>query len=133
VDAVIDRLVQAGFLDDLSFARQFVRAKALGAGHSRRRLQQELTRRGVARDVSESAIADVFAEERVDEEAAIERLALKKLKTLARLDTPTQRRRLFGYLARRGYDGDDIARVVRTVISRNAERDDVEEDQMPPD
>jgi regulatory protein len=133
VDAVIDRLVQAGFLNDPSFARQFVRSKALGAGHSRRRLQQELARRGVARDVSDAAIADVFAEENVDEEAAIERVALKKLKTLARLDAPTQRRRLFAYLARRGYDGDDIARVVRTVISRDAEREDEEDEQVSAD
>ena len=47
VDSVIHRLTQAGFLDDSSFARQFVRTKAFGAGHSRRRLQQELARRGV--------------------------------------------------------------------------------------
>jgi regulatory protein len=133
VDFVIHRLTQAGFLDDSSFARQFVRTKAFGAGHSRRRLQQELARRGVAREVSDAAIADVFAEEHVDEAAALERVALKKLKTLARLDTPTQRRRLFAYLARRGYDGDDIARIVRSVISNDGEREEVEDDRVSAD
>ena len=117
VDAAIERLRAAGILDDANFARQLARSKALGAGLSRRRIQLELTRRGVPRDVSEQAIEDVFAEERVDEGEAIERVARKKLRMLARLDVPTQRRRLFGYLARRGYDSDDITRVVRMLVT----------------
>ncbi|HKO15030.1 MAG TPA: regulatory protein RecX [Gemmatimonadaceae bacterium] len=115
VDAAIQRLTGAGFLDDASFARQFARSKALGAGLSRRRLQQELARRGVARATADDAVVDVFAEEGIDEQAAIERVAAKKLKTLARLDPQVQRRRLYAFLARRGYDSDDIARVVRTL------------------
>ena len=51
---------------------------------SKRRLQQELARRGVTRDVSEQAIEDVFAEERIDEDASIERVARKKLRTTKR-------------------------------------------------
>jgi regulatory protein len=117
VDAAIERLRAAGILDDANFARQLARSKALGAGLSRRRIQLELTRRGVARDVSEQAIEEVFAEERVDEDEAIERVARKKLRMLARFDAPTQRRRLFGYLARRGYDSDHIARVVRLLLA----------------
>ena len=117
VDVAIDRLVRAGFLDDASFARQFTRTKAVGAGLSRRRVQQELARRGVARDVADSAIAEVFDEERVDEEGTLERVARKKLKSLERLDAAVQRRRLYAFLARRGYNSDDIARTLRTVVS----------------
>jgi len=116
VDIVIERLTHAGFLDDASFARQFARSKALGAGLSRRRLKQELSRKGIAGSVSEEAIADVFSEEAIDEDAAIERVARKKLKSLAQLDEATQRRRLFAFLARRGYDSSDIARVVRALV-----------------
>ena len=119
VDIAIERLLRAGFLDDASFARQFARAKALGGGLSRRRVQQELARRGVARDIADSAIAEVFAEEHVDESDTLERVARKKLKSLARLDTQVQRRRLYAFLARRGYDSDDIARTLRTVIPRS--------------
>jgi len=117
VDAAIARLRAAGILDDANFARQLARSKALGAGLSRRRIQLELTRRGVARDISEQAIEDVFAEERVDEHEAIERVARKKLRTLAKLDAPSQRRRLYGYLARRGYDADDISRITRQLLA----------------
>jgi regulatory protein len=116
VDAAIERLLRAGFLDDASFARQFARAKALGGGLSRRRVQQELARRGVAREVADAAIAEVFAEEHVTESDTLERVARKKLKSLAKLDGQVQRRRLFAFLARRGYDSDDIARTIRAII-----------------
>jgi regulatory protein len=117
VDAAIERLLRAGFLDDGSFARQFARSKLLGAGLSRRRVQQELARRGVARDVAESALADVVTEEQVDEEDGLQRVARKKLKSLERLDPMTQRRRLYAFLARRGYDSDAIARTLRELTA----------------
>jgi regulatory protein len=115
VDAAIERLLRAGFLDDESFARQFARSKLLGAGLSRRRVQQELARRGVSREVIESALADVVADEHIDEEDGLQRVARKKLKSLERLDAPTQRRRLYAFLARRGYDSEDIAKTLREL------------------
>ncbi len=117
VDQAIERLSEAGFLDDARFARQFARAKAVGAGLPRRRVQQELGRLGVAREVAEDAVADVFAEEEIDDAASIERVAEKKFRTLSRLDAGVQRRRLYGFLARRGFDGDAIQQVVRRLVS----------------
>ncbi|HKW09686.1 MAG TPA: regulatory protein RecX, partial [Gemmatimonadaceae bacterium] len=101
VDIAIDRLVRAGFLDDASFARQFTRSKAVGAGLSRRRVQQELARRGIARDVADTSIDQVFDEEKIDEQNTLEHVARKKMKSLARLDVAVQRRRLYSFLARR--------------------------------
>jgi regulatory protein len=117
VDAAIERLRTTGLLDDANFARQLTRSKALGGGHSRRRIQQELAKRGVARDVSDEAIEEVFEEESIDEAAAIERVARKKMRLLGGLDLATQKRRLFGFLARRGYNSDAIARVLRVVLT----------------
>jgi regulatory protein len=121
VDAALDRLTRAGLVDDASYARQLTRSKALGAGMSRRRIQLELTRRGVARDVSMRAIDEVFEEEGVDETSGLERVARKKLRTLAKLDVSTQRRRLYAFLARRGYDGDVISNVIRRVLDGESE------------
>jgi regulatory protein len=115
VDAAIAKLHAAGFLDDRAFARELARTKALGAGMSRRRIQQELGRRGVSRDIGEGAVAEVFAEEQLDEGAIVEHVARKKLRSLANLDAATQRRRLYAFLARRGYDLDDIRRAIESV------------------
>lgn len=108
VSAVIDRLFAAGFLDDDAFARQFTRAKAAGGGASRRRIEQELIRKGIDRAAAVAAIAETFIEEHVDEVATIDRVAEKKLRTLAKVDDLTRRRRLYGFLARRGFDVDAI-------------------------
>ena len=111
----IARLVEQGFLDDAAFSRAFARAKVVGASHSRRRVQQELQRKGVARDVASEAIGEVFEEEAIDQLAVIETAARRKLRTLASLEPPVRRRRLYGFLARRGFDADDIRRVLELV------------------
>jgi regulatory protein len=117
VDAAIERLMAMGVLDDREYARGYVHAKVTGPGFSRRRLRGELARRGVARDVADAAIEAVFAEDQVDEEGIIERVARKKARTLARLDDGTRRRRLYAFLARRGYELDDIRRVMERVLT----------------
>jgi regulatory protein len=117
VDAALERLSGAGLIDDANYAKQVARSKALGAGMSRRRIQMELTKRGVAREISAAAIDEVFASESVDEDQLIERAARKKLRTLAKLDDLTRRRRLYAFLARRGYDADDIAKVLTLVLA----------------
>ena len=126
VDRVIARLLEQGLLDDAAFAQSYTRAKALGASQSRRRVQQGLARKGVARGVSEAAIATVFEEEGIDQREIVEAAARKKLRSLATLDSQIRRRRLYGFLARRGYDGDDIRRAMEAVGA--ALRDDASED-----
>ncbi len=124
VAAAVERLITLGALDDAQFARQFIRAKIAGAGLSRRRLQSELWRRGVARDVIDAALAEVFAEDEVDESAQIAQVAEKKLRTLRLLDPATARRRLYAFLARRGYDGSAIRRVMDALPESTDEEGD---------
>jgi regulatory protein len=121
VDEVMHRLTVAGFLDDASFARQFTRWKSGAAGLSRRRIEQELGRRGVDRQTAAAAIAETFLEEHVDERAAIQLAAEKKLRTLTRVDDLTRRRRLYAFLARRGYDADVITETVSRLTRKTGE------------
>jgi regulatory protein len=122
VDVAVDRLTASGLLNDAAYARAFVRSKVASQGFSRRRLQQELAKRGVARSIADAAIVDVLHDDEVDESANIERVAQKKLRTLSGLDKETQRRRLYAYLARRGYEVDDVRPVVRRVLSTMPEK-----------
>jgi regulatory protein len=117
VEHAMERLQVMGLLDDAAYSRQYAHAKITGPGFSRRRLQAELAKRGVARDVADTAIADALAEDDVDSEAILERVATKKLRSLERLDEPTRRRRLYEFLARRGYDSDDIRRVMDRLLT----------------
>ena len=115
VDRAIARLQEQGLLDDSAFAQSFTRAKVLGANQSKRRVQQELARKGVDRTVSDAAIATVFEEEGVDQREVVESAARKKLRSLLRLEPVVRRRRLYAFLARRGYDGEDIRKAMEAV------------------
>lgn len=127
VDRAVARLQEQGLLDDAAFAQSFTRARVLGARQSKRRVQQDLARKGVARAVTDAAIATVFEEEGVDQRAVVEEAARRKLRSLLKLDPAVRRRRLYAFLARRGYDGDDIRNAMAAVGVELKRGDDPEE------
>jgi regulatory protein len=127
IEWALARLREQGLLDDAAFARAFTRARVMGGKQSRRRVEQELTRRGVPRPVGSEAIDAVLEEEGVDQRAIVVDAARKKLRSLAGLDPAVRRRRLYAYLARRGYELDDIREVMAT-LGPGAGTDDVEDD-----
>ncbi len=127
IAAAIERLTEAGLIDDASYARQLARSRVSGRGDSRRRVAQVLAQKGVAREVVQEAVTEVFEDEAVDEEGLAESAGRKKLRSLGGLDAPTKRRRLYGYLARRGHDADVIRRVMARVLETGADGDSIDE------
>ncbi|MEO6864104.1 MAG: regulatory protein RecX [Gemmatimonadaceae bacterium] len=115
VDAIVARLLGAGLLDDTRYALAYARSKLVGQGASVRRIGQDLARKGVAAEISKQAIAGVVIEEEVDTRAVIERVARKKLAAMGDLEPVVLRRRLFAFLARRGYELDEIRDAVAAI------------------
>jgi len=111
-DDAVRRLVDNGLLDDAKYAEQYARSKILATGASKRRLTQDLYRKGIKGDVATDAIANVIEQEEIDTDVVLERVARKKLTQLGDLEPLVVRRRLFAFLARRGYDIDEIKRIV---------------------
>ena len=118
IPGALDRLTEQGLLNDFEFARGFARSRAVNRGQSRRRIEAELSKRGVSRADIGAAIADVFADEEIDERAQVEAAVAKKMKSLLQLDPDVQRRRLYGYLARQGFSSALIGDVVKKVGRR---------------
>jgi regulatory protein len=136
VEWAVARLTEQGLIDDEAFARSFARAKVVGGKQSRRRVQQDLARKGVSRTVSEDAIDTVFEEEAVDQRSIVEEAARKKLRSLAGLEPAVQRRRLYGFLARRGYEIDDIRGALDAIgssLGRDGDVDDANDESRPND
>ena len=125
VEKVIDKLRDVGLIDDADFARQVARSKVSG-GASKRRLHQELFKRGVARDVADAVVTEVLEQENVDQVAIAERVARKRLPSLASADAQSRRRRLYAFLARRGHDSETIRTVMQRVLDETPGADDVE-------
>jgi regulatory protein len=113
VAAALERLTQNGLMDDAKFAAEFARSKLTGQRPaSVRRVRQELLRRGVDAGVASAALDSTVSEEGIDETTGLEVAAQKKLLSMGSLDKSVQRRRLFSYLARKGYDLEDVNRLL---------------------
>ena len=115
VEAAITRLLAQRLLNDADFARQFARVKLSGAGASRFKIVQELGRKGIAKPMAEEALAALKESDGLDASENIHRVAEKKWRTLSRLDEQTARRRLYAFLARRGFNPDEIRDAMNGV------------------
>ena len=115
IEEVLERLLDQKLLDDADFAKQFARGKLGNSGTSRHRIAQELSRKGIKREAAATAIDEVTEEEGIDPLVAAQRVARKKWKTLASLDDVTRKRRLYAFLARRGFNPDEIRELMSAV------------------
>src|SRR6185436_13926239 len=108
VEAAITRLLEQGLLNDATFARNFARVKLTGPGASRYRIVQELGRKGIAKPIAEEALDALRESDGLDPSESIHWVAEKKWRSLSKLDDMTAKRRLYGFLARRGFNPDEI-------------------------
>ena len=118
IDVVLDRMEDVGLVDDEAYAAMLVRSKLASRGLARRALRQELKRKGIDDDLATVALEQV--DDDVEREHALV-LARKKMVTMSRLDEPTQKRRLAGLLARKGYSSGIAFRVVREALAAEGE------------
>lgn len=113
VQEVIAGLVRLGYLNDLQFAAQWSASRVRLSGHGRRRIERELRGKGVDGDVIREALAGVFLA--TTEMETAQQTAEKKLNTMKLVDRETRRRRLAGFLERKGFSYDVIRSVLNTV------------------
>lgn len=126
ITPTIEKLQALGLLDDLEYARTFARARlAPSRGFGPRRVAAELARKGVARSVVDRVLAEASDErEQLRDEAlsrgesvrsAVQEAAAKKRRALEGLAPEVQRRRMYGFLARRGFSSAEINDVLRAM------------------
>ena len=114
LDAVIATLKRLGYVDDARFARDRAADQATVKKHGKQRAVQELMRSGVPKPTAERAVAEAYKD--VDPRTAAVEVAAKKAASLKRLDALTAKRRLIGFLQRRGFDYETIAHAVRRTL-----------------
>ena len=97
-------------------------ASRLRRGEAPARIQQRLRRKGVAAPQVQEAMASAMHDDAFDEEAACRAAAEKRARSLDATDPVAARRKLQGFLLRRGFAAGIAARVARSVLeSRRAE------------
>jgi len=112
-EAVLDRYVEVGLIDDVAFAQAWVTTRQAGRGLATRALAQELHRKGIDKHVAGAALALLAPDA---EEAAARRLVQRKLRSMSSLAPTVATRRLLGMLARKGYPSEVSLRVIREAL-----------------
>jgi regulatory protein len=112
IDAVLDHLFRLGYVDDKKFARQWAATRARVRGYGRHRIEQELRQKGLDHETIREALAEAIPRE--DERETAHTVAERKLRTMKSLEPEARKRRLAGFLERKGFPRDIIWDILRT-------------------
>jgi regulatory protein len=117
IDDVISRLERSQYLDDEAFARFWVENREQFRPRGERALRYELRQKGI----SDAIITDVLGN--LDDEAAAWHAVEGRLRRWAGLPAEEFRRKVAGYLSRRGF-GYDTVSVILTKANRSLNIED---------
>jgi len=110
IAAVVEKLKEYNFLDDAAFATNFTRLRQENQSFGRRRVQQDLTQKGIHPELAAETLNTAYSD--IDEEAlARQHLSRKRTKQ------PTndkEARRIMGQLMRAGFSSTVIFKILKT-------------------
>lgn len=109
VDRIIKKFKKLKLLDDLAFARAWIRNRNLLKPKSVRLLRLELRQKKIPEKIIEKALNS----EAENDQKLAQKIALRKLKNLKHLPLEKRQRRLAGFLARRGFDWQIISQILK--------------------
>lgn len=109
VEQVLERLRRNRLIDDFEFARTWVENRSEFRPRGRRVLTSELRQKGVDQNIIDEALQDI------DEEALAYQAAHKNARKYRRYEWPDFRKKLLGFLARRGFNYSIAAPIVEQV------------------
>jgi regulatory protein len=114
VDEVVERLKRAGYLDDRKFALRWAESAVRNGRGYGFRLRYELAKRGVADEVA-SEVAESLKDE-FEEGETLKALMLRKFAGFSPGEADDrQKRRIMGYLQRRGFSLAAINQMFRDM------------------
>ncbi len=114
IERTVDRLTTLGYLDDRNFAAAFARDRIRLRPCGVRRMKADLLSRGVSPRDADDGIESAMTEQDVNEHELLQRVASARASKLDDLDKGVARRRLFGYLSRRGFSSENIQKWIDT-------------------
>jgi regulatory protein len=113
VRRVLSHLVRLGYIDDKKFADQWAQSRIRFRGFGRRRIERELRDKGVDRETIRRALTGIMTVEGEIETAR--KAATRKLITMKTLDRETRRRRIAGFLERKGFSYEIIRDILKNT------------------
>ncbi len=110
MDAVVARLIELKYLSDTRFAQDYTRMRKENQGFGRRRVQQDLALKGVAKDLVQETLAAAYDE---TDEVALARAYCER-KRIPRPVDDKATARVMNRLMRAGYSSTAIFKLLRS-------------------
>ena len=115
IDQVIRHLSDQSLVDDGKFARLWKESRDSSSPRSATAIRRELLLKGVDREIAESAV------DQMDDDDGAYRAGLKLTRRLPKNDFQTFRKKLWGYLQRRGFSRSVARRTVQRLWEESHE------------
>ena len=115
VDRVIESLTEQALVDDVKFAELWTDSRDSLNPRSASAIRRELLSKGVAGDVADAAVRDI------DDHDSAYRAGLGPARRLEQADVATFRRKLWGYLQRRGFSGSVTRHTIGQLLHESQE------------
>jgi len=109
IDRIIERLAELSMVDDTAFTQTWIENRSAFRPRSRRALSHELRQRGVDPQIIEQSL------ETVDEQTLAYQAASKQAGKYKDLDYQLFRQKMYGFLARRGFNYEVSAQIVPQI------------------
>ena len=116
VDAIetsIAELIRSGHIRDRKYAENWIARRQKSNPRGKTLLKHELVDKGIDKETAEQVVATVETE---DERKVALQIAQKRVKQYKRLPTHVAKRRLHGFLARRGFGADIVRQVLEQIF-----------------
>ena len=114
IQDVIATLERYGYLNDRTYAEEWIQSRMRGKPKGKFALRQELGRKGIEKSIIEDALSCAFDES--DERSMALDLASRKARSYSGDDPAAAKRKLQGFLLRRGFDFGTVRDVIEQVI-----------------
>ncbi|MBU1446047.1 RecX family transcriptional regulator, partial [Patescibacteria group bacterium] len=100
IQQVIDRLKELKYINDFSFAQDYIRTRVLLNPRGRRMLRLELKRKGIKKEIINTTIEEA----EIDEVEIANAILKKKERLISKLSDQKKREKIFFLLTSRGVD-----------------------------
>ncbi len=118
IQKVIKRMQELGYVDDSKFVSWWIDQRSEFRPKGKRLLTLELLRKGIPRQTIEEAFSGRSVETPFNELEGAQKAIKKKLVLWARLPTIEYKKKLYTFLAQRGFSSDTIEKIIDEVVKK---------------
>jgi regulatory protein len=113
IETTIEELIHSGYIRDRKYAENWIVRRQKSNPRGKTLLKKELVNKGIDRETAEQVVANVETE---DETKVALQIAQKRMKQYTGLPIHVAKRRLHGFLARRGFGSEIVRHVLEQIF-----------------